>query len=391
MERGPYVRPSWHWFVFLLSSLLAHLCEGKTMLAKAVASECSCTFLNVSASTLGSKWRGESEKLVRILFEIAAYYAPSTIFIDEIDSIAGARGGANEHESSRRVKTELMVQMDGMNSTSSTNSTSMTAGGASTLRPSSTPSSSSGSRGRGPLNQTQKRSIAKGRKGPRSSDEDDSDADYLEHQQQQGKGSSQPSIIVIAATNTPWDLDEALRRRFEKRIYIPLPDLEGRTELFRLNMQSIEISNDINFSELGQLSDGYTGADISNICRDASMMGMRRFLEDAKRKGLTNQEIQTLLRSSNFQENSSISLDISNLRVSSGGTPAEGRGGRGRAGGGKSHGGMGTSADSVSLSLSLQSVVTRSDFLLSFRKVNRSINANDLKKFENWMNQYGSS
>lgn len=331
------------------------------MLAKAVASECSCTFLNVSASTLGSKWRGESEKLVRILFEIAGYYSPSTIFIDEIDSIAGARGGANEHESSRRVKTELMVQMDGMNSTTA----------ASTRPPS---AHSSNAKGKGRRNSTansRKRSNERGR-CPRSSDEDSSD-----HDQQEGSSQS-PSIIVIAATNTPWDLDEALRRRFEKRIYIPLPDLEGRTELFRLNMKSIEVSNDINYLELGQLSEGYTGADISNICRDASMMGIRRFLEDAKSNGLTNQEIQLLLKSNNFQENSSISLDISNLRLSS----STGGGGKGT---------KSVKGKTESQVLSLHSVVTRNDFLLSFRKVNKSINSNDLKKFENWMNQYGSS
>lgn len=254
---------------------------GKTMLAKAVASECQTTFFSVSASTLSSKWRGEAEKMVRILFEMARYYAPTTLFFDEIDSLAGSRGAANEHEASRRVKTELMVQMDGVGE------------------------------GGGDDNTTE-----------------------------EGEPVGSKTVIVIAATNTPWDLDEALRRRLEKRIYIPLPDMEGRRELFRINMKSVELADDVDLDEVAEKSNGYSGADVANVCRDASMMGVRKLMEEGRKRGLGKEQMQALLKEQKE---------------------------------------------------ALQTAVTREHFLTALSKVNRSVSDNDLLRFTEWMQEFGSS
>ncbi|KAK0083598.1 hypothetical protein PV325_008535 [Microctonus aethiopoides] len=236
---------------------------GKTMLAKAVATECGTTFFNVSSSTLTSKYRGESEKLVRILFEMARFYAPSTIFIDEIDSLCSRRGSESEHEASRRVKSELLVQMDGI-----------------------------------------------------SSNSDD------------------PSkvVMVLAATNFPWDIDEALRRRLEKRIYIPLPNDEGREALLKINLRDVKVDSSVNLSDIAKKLAGYSGADITNVCRDASMMSMRK-----KIAGLKPDQIRQLPKEE---------LDLP---------------------------------------------VSASDFYEAIERCNKSVSQEDLEKYDKWMNEFGSS
>uniref|UniRef100_A0A2L2XZG5 vesicle-fusing ATPase n=1 Tax=Parasteatoda tepidariorum TaxID=114398 RepID=A0A2L2XZG5_PARTP len=177
---------------------------GKSFLAKAVATEANnSTFFSVSSSSLVSKWLGESEKLVKNLFEMGRQQKPSIIFIDEIDSLCSSRSD-NESESARRIKTEFLVQM-------------------------------------------------------------------------QGVGTDNDGILVLGATNIPWVLDAAIRRRFEKRIYIPLPEEMARTAIFKLNIG--DTPNELNeddFKTLGKETEGFSGADISVLVRDALMQPVRK-------------------------------------------------------------------------------------------------------------------
>ncbi|XP_028857891.1 katanin p60 ATPase-containing subunit A1-like [Denticeps clupeoides] len=236
---------------------------GKTLLAKAVATECRTTFFNVSSSTLTSKYRGESEKLVRLLFEMARFYAPTTIFIDEIDSMCGRRGTSEEHEASRRVKAELLVQMDGVGGSSENDPAKM--------------------------------------------------------------------VMVLAATNFPWDIDEALRRRLEKRIYIPLPSARGRVELLKISLKELELADDVDLGKIAEQMEGYSGADITNVCRDASLMAMRRRIE-----GLTPEEIRNISRDE------------------------------------------------------MHMPTTMEDFEVALKKVSKSVSAADLEKYQTWIDEFGS-
>merc|ERR1719215_428284 len=249
--------------------------SGKTMLAKAVATQCETTFFNVSASGLGSKYRGESEKLVRILFEMARFYAPTTIFFDEVDALGSKRGG-DEHEASRRVKAELLVQMDGVTSAGG-------AGDASSGNPECTPK----------------------------------------------------QVTVLAATNRPWDLDEALRRRLEKRIYIPLPEVAGRTQLFEINLQEVKLGADVEIQELVRRTEGYSGADVTNVCREAAMMGLRKRMAKARQEGIPLAKMQALKDE----------LDVP---------------------------------------------VMQPDFLEAVKNVSKSVGNEDLQHFADWMKEFGS-
>ncbi|CAN0032460.1 unnamed protein product, partial [Phaeothamnion confervicola] len=176
---------------------------GKSFLAKAVATEADSVFFAISSSDLVSKWQGESEKLVRNLFSMAREHERAIIFIDEIDSMCGSRS-EGENDSARRIKTEFLVQM-------------------------------------------------------------------------QGVGNTHDGILVLGATNVPWELDPAIRRRFEKRIYIPLPEQEARSIMFKLNLGDTPNSlTDEDFDNLAAMAEGCSGSDISVVTRDALMEPLRK-------------------------------------------------------------------------------------------------------------------
>ena len=86
-------------------------------------------------------------------------------------------------------------------------------------------------------------------------------------------------VMVLATSNKPWDLDEALRRRLERRIYVPLPDEASRHEMLNIHLNGVKLADGVDTMELARRSEGYSGADLQLACRDASMMPMRRMVE----------------------------------------------------------------------------------------------------------------
>ena len=206
---------------------------GKTMLARAVATESRSTFFAISASSLTSKWLGESEKLVRALFALAKALAPSIIFVDEIDSLLSSRGGSSEHESTRRIKTEFLIQWSDLQRAA--------AGKAQT-----------------------------------------------EKEKQEGDATR---VLVLAATNMPWAIDEAARRRFVRRQYIPLPEDYVRATQLRtllghqkhsLSQKDIEVLVQLTDGEFWSSSIditdyrlGFSGSDITALAKDAAMGPLR--------------------------------------------------------------------------------------------------------------------
>ncbi|KAJ5209076.1 hypothetical protein PENPOL_c001G08432 [Penicillium polonicum] len=194
---------------------------GKSYLAKAVATEANSTFFSVSSSDLVSKWMGESERLVKQLFNMARENKPAIIFIDEVDALCGPRG-EGESEASRRIKTELLVQMDGV-------------------------------------------------------------------------GKDSKGVLILGATNIPWQLDAAIRRRFQRRVHISLPDFNARMKMFMLAVGSTPCQmTQTDYRQLADLSEGYSGSDISICVQDALMQPIRKIQGATHYKKVLDEGVEKL-------------------------------------------------------------------------------------------------
>ncbi|KAL3571250.1 hypothetical protein D5086_028499 [Populus alba] len=183
---------------------------GKTMLAKAVATEAGANFINISMSSITSKWFGEGEKYVKAVFSLASKIAPSVIFVDEVDSMLGRRENPGEHEAMRKMKNEFMVNWDGL----------------------------------------------------RTKDTE--------------------RVLVLAATNRPFDLDEAVIRRLPRRLMVNLPDAANRAKILQVILAKEDLSPDVDFDAVASMTDGYSGSDLKNLCVAAAHRPIKEILEKEK-------------------------------------------------------------------------------------------------------------
>ncbi|XP_019158380.1 PREDICTED: uncharacterized protein LOC109155101 isoform X2 [Ipomoea nil] len=180
---------------------------GKTLIAKALATEAGANFMSITGSSLTSKWFGDAEKLTKALFSFASKLAPVIIFVDEVDSLLGARGGAFEHEATRRMRNEFMAAWDGLRSKDS------------------------------------------------------------------------QRILILGATNRPFDLDDAVIRRLPRRIYVDLPDAENRHKILNIILAQENLETNFPFEQLANATEGYSGSDLKNLCIAAAYRPVQELLE----------------------------------------------------------------------------------------------------------------
>ncbi len=184
---------------------------GKTLIAKAVATESEANFISIKGPEVMSKWVGESEKAVRMIFKKAKQVAPCIVFLDEIDAIAHRRGIDSDSGVSERVVNQLLTSMDGLE--------------------------------------------------------------------------AREGVVVIGATNRPDMVDPALLRtgRFDRLLVVPVPDKKARLEILKVHTRTMPLEG-VDLEELAVELEGYTGADVEGLCREAAMIALR---ENRKAKKVT--------------------------------------------------------------------------------------------------------
>ena len=176
---------------------------GKTLIARALATESRANFISIKGPEIMSKWVGESEKAVRMIFKKAKQVSPSIVFLDELDAIAPRRGSSMDSGATERVVNQLLTSMDGL--------------------------------------------------------------EDLEN------------VFVIAATNRPDIVDPALLRpgRFDKLLLIPAPDEATRLKILKVHTKAMPLEN-VDLVSISKRLEGYVGADIENLCREAALAAMRQ-------------------------------------------------------------------------------------------------------------------
>ncbi|CAN8325820.1 unnamed protein product [Cochlearia groenlandica] len=183
---------------------------GKTMVAKAVATEAGANFINISMSSIGSMYFSDGEKYVKAVFSLASKISPSVIFVDEVDSLLGQRKSQGEHETTRKMKNEFMINWDGLRS------------------------------------------------------------------------KEKERVLVLAATNRPYDLDDAVIRRLPRRLMVGLPDAKNRAKILKVMLAKEDLSADIDLDGVARMTDGYSGSDLKNLCVSAAHRPLKEMLEKEK-------------------------------------------------------------------------------------------------------------
>ncbi|KAM0918339.1 hypothetical protein ACQ4PT_008905 [Festuca glaucescens] len=187
------------------------------------------------------RWFGDAEKLTKALFSFASRLAPVIIFVDEVDSLLGARGGAMEHEATRRMRNEFMAAWDGLRS--------------------------------------------------------------KENQR----------ILILGATNRPFDLDDAVIRRLPRRIYVDLPDAQNRMKILKILLAKENIESEFGFDELASATEGYSGSDLKNLCIAAAYRPVDELLEEENKgaAGSTKTSLRSLKLDDFIQAKAKVSPSVS--------------------------------------------------------------------------------